>query len=162
MLCIRVIGVGNDARGDDAVGLEVARRLQQDAPAGITVEALQGGGISLLDCLQGTAAVIVIDACYSGATPGSIHRLEPLTQPIPKTLYLCSTHAFGLGEVIELARALQQLPSRLVVYGIEGRQFDIGAELSADVQRVVPDVLRRVHQDIAAWQTPIAGEHDHA
>ncbi|ETX05225.1 MAG: hypothetical protein ETSY2_24230 [Candidatus Entotheonella gemina] len=115
MVRIGVIGIGNDARGDDAVGLEVARRLQHDLPEGVTIREICGEGLSLLDRWQDTDAVIVIDASYSGAAPGSIHRLEPLTQPIPKELYLCSTHAFGVGEAIELARTLDQLPSHLVV-----------------------------------------------
>lgn len=162
MIRISVIGIGNDARGDDAVGLEVVRRLQHDTPAGVNVEAIRGEGISLLDRWQETDAIIVIDASYSGAAPGSIHRLEPLTQPIPKALYLCSTHAFGVGEAIELARALQRLPSHLVVYGIEGKQFDIGSELSADVRRAVPDVIRRVQQDIVTFQTQAMGADGHA
>jgi hydrogenase maturation protease len=162
MLRIDVIGIGNDARGDDAVGLEVARHLRHDAPAGVNVEEIHGEGIRLLDHLTGREAVIVIDASYSGAAPGSIHRLEPLTQPIPKELYLCSTHAFGVGEAIELARALQQLPPHLVVYGIEGLRFDIGSDLSADVRRAMPDVIRRVRQDIAIFRTPAIGEDGHA
>lgn len=162
MVRIGVIGIGNDARGDDAVGLEVARRLQHDVPEGVNVEAIRGEGLCLLDRWQETDAVIIIDASYSGAAPGSIHRLEPLTQPLPKELYLCSTHAFGVGEAIELARVLQQLPPHLVVYGIEGMQFDIGRALSADVRRAVPDVIRRVQQDIADFQTQAMGEDNHA
>ncbi|ETW96620.1 MAG: hypothetical protein ETSY1_25835 [Candidatus Entotheonella factor] len=157
MVRISVIGIGNDARGDDAVGLEVVRRLPHDMPQGVTVQEICGEGLSLLDRWQGADAVIVIDASYSGAAPGSIHRLEPLTQPIPQALYLCSTHAFGVGEAIELARALQQLPSHLVVYGIEGMQFDHGSELSADVRRAVPDVLQQVQRDITAFRMPDQG-----
>jgi hydrogenase maturation protease len=159
---ISVIGIGNEARGDDAVGLEVARRLQPDAPAGVQVDTVQGGGLSLLERWQGADAVIIIDASYSGTPPGSIHRLEPLKQEIPKALYLCSTHAFGVGEAIELARVLEQLPAHLVVYGIEGARFDLGRGLSNEVRRAVPDVIRQVQQDIAAFQIQAMSEDHHA
>ncbi len=162
MVRIGVIGIGNDSRGDDAVGLVVARQLQCDVSEGVTVQEICGEGMSLLDRWSGVDAVILIDASYSGAPPGSIHRLEPLTQPIPKELFLCSTHAFGVGQAIELGRALQQLPPHLVVYGIEGAQFDIGRELSDDVRQAVPDVVQQVRQDITTLQAREMGERHHA
>ncbi len=162
MAHIHVLGIGNESRGDDAVGLVVARRLRHDAPDNVVVQEIQGDGMSLLDRWGGADAVILIDASYSGAAPGSIHRLEPLTHPIPKELFLCSTHAFGVGEAIELARALQQLPPHLLVYGIEGAQFDIGHELSPDVLQAVPGVVQQVQCDIAALQAQETGDPRYA
>lgn len=159
---ISVIGIGNEMRGDDAVGLVVARRLRHATPQGVTIREIVGEGLSLLDRWRDMDAAILIDASYSGAEPGTIHRLEPLTQPLPKELFLCSTHAFGVGDAIELARTLHQLPPELVVYGIEGRFFEMGRELSAEVQRAVPEVLRQVRRDIAGFQSQKRGEHQYA
>lgn len=156
------MGIGNEARGDDAVGLVVARYLRRDIQDRVTVQEVRGEGIDLLDRWQSADAVIVIDASCSGAVPGTIHRLEPLTQTIPHGLFPCSTHAFGVAEAIELARVLQQLPPHLVVYGIEGAQFDIGSELSAAVLQAIPGVVRQVRQDIAAFQTQEMGDEGHA
>jgi hydrogenase maturation protease len=72
---------------------------------------------------------------------------------MPNGLCPCSTHAIGVVEAIELARVLQQLPPRLIVYGIEGIQFDIGRELSEKVLQAVPDVVQRVRQDIQEFLT---------
>jgi hydrogenase maturation protease len=77
-------------------------------------------------------------------------------------LFPCSTHAFGVAEAIELARVLQQLPSRLVVYGVEGAHFDIGCDLSAAVLQAVPEVVQQVRQDIAAFRTQEMGDDGHA
>ena len=162
MVDIGVMGIGNDARGDDAIGLVVARRLQHDTPEGVTVQEVHGPGLSLLDRWQGAGAIILIDASYSGSAPGTIHRLEPLTQPIPSGLFPCSTHAFGVVETIELARVLEQLPPHLVVYGIEAMQFDIGSELSEGVRQAVPEVVRRVRQDIRELQMKEAGDNHYA
>ncbi len=158
MFQLLVIGIGNDARGDDAVGLWVTRRLQPDTPAGVRVQEIQGEASRLLDQWVGSDAVILIDASASGTAPGTIHRLEPLTQPIPNGLFPCSTHAFGVVQAIELARVLQQLPPCLIVYGIEGKQFDIGSELSGEVLQAVPDVVQHVQQDI---QRLLMQERDH-
>jgi len=59
---------------------------------------------------------------------------------------------------IELAQVLQCLPSRLQVYGIEGRRFEPGVEISPEAQRAIEDVSRLVPahaltalvQDVAA------------
>ena len=160
MIRIGVIGIGSDARGDGAVGLEVARRLQGEGLEGVDVDVTSGEGMNLLERLKGREAAIIIDATYSGATPGSIHRLEPLTQPIPKELYLYSSNAFGVNEAIDLARSLQQLPPRLVVYGIEAMQLEGDGKLSAEAQSAVPEVLRQVRQDIAIFQGRGGQERD--
>jgi hydrogenase maturation protease len=43
------IGIGNPDRGDDAVGLAVARRVRDAAPGGVTVKELDGDQLTLLD-----------------------------------------------------------------------------------------------------------------
>ena len=162
MMHLGVIGIGNDTRGDDAIGLVVARCLQHDTPEGVTVQEVHGEGLSVLERWQGADAIILIDASHSGAAPGTIHRLEPLTQPLPRDLFPCSTHAFGVVEAIELARVLGQLPPHLVVYGIEASQFDIGSDLSEGVRQAVPEVVRQVQRDIQELQRQEMGENRYA
>jgi hydrogenase maturation protease len=87
----------------------------------------------LIEAWRGAGSVIVIDAVTSGAEPGTIHRFEANTETLPKSLFRYSTHAFSLAEAIELARALGELPSRLVVYGIEANDFTAGVGLSSAV-----------------------------
>ena len=86
----------------------------------------EGEPVGLIEDWSGADAVIVVDAVSSGAPPGTIHRLDPLSEPIPAALSQGSTHAFGLAETIELARTLDRLPARLTVYGIEGERFAAG------------------------------------
>jgi hydrogenase maturation protease len=87
----------------------------------------------------------------SGAAPGTVHRFEVAERPLPAGLRSStSTHAVGIGEAIELARALGRLPSRLVVYAVEGQCFEAGATLSgavaAAVDRVAEVVLDEARQ----------------
>ena len=77
------------------------------------MRAYEGEPVGLIEEWTGADAVIVVDAVSSGAPPGTIHRLDPLAEPIPAALSQGSTHAFGLAETIELARALDRLPRRL-------------------------------------------------
>ena len=69
-----IIGVGNDWRGDDAVGLVAARCLRASV-SGVRVLELDGDPGTLLDAWASAGEAIVIDAVRSGAAPGTIHRL---------------------------------------------------------------------------------------
>jgi hydrogenase maturation protease len=133
-----VIGVGNALRHDDAAGLEVARRLRERAGAeGVEVREEAGEAVALLDLWEGAEAVVLVDAVRSGAAPGTIHRVEATSKPIPARLRgPASTHVLGIYEAIELARALDRLPGRVVVYGVEGRRFGAGIGLSDEVRAV--------------------------
>jgi len=139
-----IIGLGNEYRRDDAVGLVVARRLREAAPESVLVLEETGEGASLLESWQDAHTVILIDAVQSGAAPGTVHRLDARAKPIAKKFFRFSTHAFGLAEAVELARALGRLPPRLIVYGIEGKRFEAGVGLSPEVKAVVGEVVERV------------------
>lgn len=127
-----VIGVGSRWAGDDAAGLAVARRVGG--------RELEGDPASLLDAWAGADHVVVVDAAVSGAPPGTIRRFDAHTAPLPARLMRSSTHALGVPEAIELARALGRLPARLEVYAIEGARFTAGAELSPVVERAVGEL----------------------
>ena len=114
-----LVGVGNPWRGDDAAGLEVARRVR--ALGGpVEVREIEGDASSLVDAWAGSDRVAVVDAARSGAAPGTVHVFRADLAPIPATL-CSSTHAFGVADAIELSRALGRLPRRLDVYAVEGR-----------------------------------------
>jgi hydrogenase maturation protease len=139
-----IIGLGNEYRRDDAVGLVVARRLRERAPQRVQVLEESGEGAALIESWQGAGTVILIDAVHSGAMPGTIHRLDASVQPIAKKFFRFSTHAFGLAEAVELARALGRLPPRLIVYGVEGKSFEAGEGLSPEVEAAAQAVVERV------------------
>ena len=147
---VLIIGVGSDYRSDDQVGLVVARALriqESGALRGVIVLEQSGEGTSLMAAWQDAGAVILIDAMVSGAAPGSISRLDAREQSIPVGALRCSTHAFGVAEAIELARALNRLPPQVIVYAIEGESFDPGVELSPNVRQAAHVVVDRVVEE---------------
>jgi len=129
---ILVIGVGNDYRCDDAVGLVVARALLARVPASVEVIEASGDGSALMEAWRGRRAVILIDAVAADARPGTIYRFDLLADELPPAL-LSSTHAFGVAEAVELARSLEELPPHLLLCGIQGRVFRDGIGLSREV-----------------------------
>jgi hydrogenase maturation protease len=142
---LRVVGLGNALRGDDAVGLVVARRLRALVPAADVIER-SGEPAELLETLgDGVEAVVLVDAVSSGGLPGEVHRLDASEAPLPLAAR-ASTHGLGLAETIELGRALDRLPPRLLVYGIEGRAFELGAPLSPEVARTAVIIAAELGQ----------------
>ncbi|GHD60483.1 peptidase M52 [Thalassobaculum fulvum] len=139
-----VIGIGNPDRGDDGVGRLVARSLDGRLPADVEVVEADGEATALLAHMDGAEAAYLVDACASGAEPGTVRRFDAAAAPLPQAAFGLSTHGFGLAEAIELARALRQLPARCVVYAIEGAGFETGAPLSDAVAEAIPQVQERL------------------
>lgn len=145
-----VIGIGNPYRGDDAVGVYLARALRQKAdPARTTVLEFSGDGASLISAWEAFDKAILVDATRSGATPGTIQRIDATCQSVPTGFFRYSTHAFGVAEAIELARSLNRLPEQLVVFGIEGGCFDAGESLSAPVASALATLEQSVLGELA-------------
>jgi hydrogenase maturation protease len=142
-----VIGIGNAWCGDDAAGLLVAERIRDRHPQLAVVE-IDGEPSLLLDHLEGFDSVVVIDAVRSReADAGAIHRIDATTDALPET-FGASTHHFSLGDAVELARSLGRLPERLVVYGIEGRSFEVGSEPDPVVSAAADEVVRRIATEL--------------
>jgi hydrogenase maturation protease len=146
---IKVIGIGNEWRCDDAVGLLAARRLRDMKPAGIKVLESRGFAASLLESWQGSPKVIVVDAMASGANPGAVSRFAAHQAPLPVKFFASgSSHTLGLAQIVEMGRALGQLPPYLIVLGVEGRTFALGQGLSPEVEAAIPRVIQEILKEL--------------
>jgi len=140
-----VIGIGNSWQGDDGAGIAVAQRVRERAPAAVEIVELEGEPVSLVDAWDPGSEVFLVDAVSSGAPPGTVHRVEATDSPLPSELSTtASTHTFGVGEAVELARALGRLPRRLIVFGIEAGSLSAGRDLSPEVASAVDEVAERI------------------
>jgi hydrogenase maturation protease len=137
-----VIGVGNPDRGDDGAGRVVARLLRAALPADVEVTETDGEASALFARLDGVAAAFLVDACASGMPPGTVRRFDVSASPLPRSAFALSTHGLGLGEAVELARALGQLPPCCILYAIEAESVALGAGLSPSVAEAVAEVAR--------------------
>jgi hydrogenase maturation protease len=150
---IIIIGVGNPHRGDDGVGLIVARSLLERDRRGAEVVEESGEPAALLAAWEGADAVILIDAVSSGSAPGTIHAFDVSEAPLNRDFFRHSTHAFGVAEAVELSRALGGLPPVIWIFGIEGKSFEMSSDLSAEVMAAVPRTIRAVRDKIAEIAT---------
>lgn len=127
----KLVAIGNTERGDDAAGWEVGRRL-----CDWEVDFRMAGSFELIADWGPEDDIVIVDAMHSGEEPGSIHRFDALTEPLPRGVFT-STHSFGPASLIELAKATGHVPKSLVVYGIEAKQMEHGAPMSMEVSYAV-------------------------
>jgi hydrogenase maturation protease len=140
---VLVVGLGQRDRGDDAAGPAIAARVGELGLPGVRVIE-QADPAGLLDAWAGGRLVVVADAVRSGRPPGTVHILHAAHGPPPAWAGLAGTHAFGLAEAVELARALGRLPPELVIVGIEAEHFRFGEPMSPPVAGALDTAARAV------------------
>lgn len=143
-----LIGLGNPDRGDDGVGIEVARRVAGMGRPGIEVLEVDDPS-ALLDSWAGADRVVVVDAMTSGRAPGAVVGLNVTEGVLPTGGWAAGgTHALGLAAAVELSRALGRLPRSLVVVGVEVDAARVtaaqGPGLSADVSVAIAPAVEAV------------------
>ncbi|MFF8941555.1 hydrogenase maturation protease [Streptomyces sp. NPDC014864] len=154
---IVVVGVGNSFRHDDGVGWAVVDRLAERAagrslPPGTALETCDGEPARLLGLWENAGLAVVLDAAHAHPPrPGRVHRLVLDAARLPRT-GSTSSHGLGLGEAVELSRALDRLPDRLVVYAVEGSDQSLGTGLSAPVAARVDELARSVEEEILRYR----------
>lgn len=151
-----LIGVGNTFRGDDGIGVYIARQLRERlrdiraaANHAIDITESSGEGAGLMSSWEGYDRVYLFDAVMSRGNAGQIHRLQASEQQIPSDFFKYSSHAFSLAESVELARVLNRLPRELIVYGVEAQVCGYGETLTPAVQAGGDEVVTRMVSELS-------------
>ena len=146
-----IVCVGNDLVADDAAGPLVFDHLQRTGvPAGTRLECVGVGGLHLLDYLEGgEQTMVVVDAVWFGAPPGTVHTLAWDQLPSPGPGPMISVHAIGLRETIDIGRIVcpERIPEQITLVGIEGRCFDrMRDRITPAVAAAIPAAALRVRE----------------
>jgi hydrogenase maturation protease len=142
---IRILCLGNELARDDGVGIRVGRVLQSlPLSDGVEVVLRPALGFDCLDDCQGCDHLIVVDAASTGEVPGTC-RLQEVDALAPSAPPFGSTHALGLGQVLEVARRLGRLPSSIRVVTVEAGSFEPNSvELGPAVAAALPTAVEQV------------------
>ena len=154
---VLVVGVGNILLKDEGVGVHVAKKLEEVALPS-NVEIIDGGTASLdvLLLREGVDKLVVIDATRAGNKAGTIYKalllageMEKLTQLFDRRAdSKISLHQIGLIEALAAAEKLNRAPKEIVIIGVEPGECDYGLELTEPVARSVPEVVKKVLEEI--------------
>lgn len=139
-----IAGVGSP-HGDDQIGWRIVDILQKQQLPAQVVRVRDPMG--LLDCCDGCQQLVIVDACSTGALPGTISRLEWPDSRI-KTRHRFSTHGISVAGVLELAGNLGRLPERAILFGVEVSRCLPGDEMSRPVAEALVELETRICQEI--------------
>jgi hydrogenase maturation protease len=114
----------------------------------VEVVAREGEPTGLIDTWEPADEVWLVDAVSSGAAPGTVHRIDASERELPAEIFRASTHHLGVPEAVELARALGRLPRRVIVYGVEGADFDAGRGITPEVDAAADQVVAAVREEV--------------
>ena len=143
-----VIGVGNEWRGDDAIGLLVARDLEGRGVSGLCAVQSNGDAAALIELWKGWDRVYLVDAMRSGSPPGTVVRVPASASDLPSRSGYRSSHLLGVEDAVRLSRILDHAPSSLVIFGIEGRTFELGVPICAEVEAAGREVAREILEEV--------------
>lgn len=149
---IKVLGIGSPF-GDDQLAWKVLDLLQQNPhlqkyiPQPIFIEKLDRPGLHLLNLIQETRTVFLIDAVKTNTVPGTMHRLK--NQEIESfNSQLLSSHGIGVGEALRLGRALNNLPQDIILYGIEISSQPSGFNISPKINRSIVQLAEQLANEL--------------
>ncbi len=145
---VRVVVLGNDAAGDDGAAIAAGRI----AAIGGDLDVVLAGrpGVDLLELLDPSAPVVLVDVARTGAHPGALIEL-PLPALLDRAVVSApaSSHDFGPAETLALARSLGRPLPCGVFLGVEGARFQAGAPLTDGVAAAIPALAAAI-QRVAA------------
>jgi len=147
-----VIGVGNCYRRDDGIGPAAAAEIERQHLPGVRVVVSDGEPAGLLEAWAGLDLAIVVDAvrCVPG-TPGRMHRW-PAGQL--ERNWTASSHGLGIPDALELGRALDRCPRRVVLFAVEAADLRPGTGLSRAVAACIPDLVTAIAAELRGAKVP--------
>ncbi|MCU0662068.1 MAG: hydrogenase maturation protease [Myxococcota bacterium] len=122
---VLIFGFGNPGRLDDGLGPAFAQRMEQETPAGVTVDCDYQLNVEDASTVAQHELVLFVDAAEAGPEPFWLNRLEPVTH------LSFSSHSVKPDALLGMARdVLGKTPSAFIL-GIRGYEFnEFGERLS--------------------------------
>ena len=145
-----IIGLGNPILTDDAVGIKVARRLQDILPKEMFVVEASAGGMELVELMLDHERIILIDAIMTeGGRAGDILRITP--KDLTETANMNNMHNMSFKEALELWKqvAPERIPKEIIIFAIEVKDTTSFSEMmNPEIERVVPEVIEMVLKEL--------------
>lgn len=152
-----ILGLGNILLKDEGIGVHIAGRLQKPALP-CNVEVIDGGtaGLDILLSQKDLYKLVVIDAVRAGKEPGTIYKARLKGQETGELTRILargkdakiSLHQVGLIDALAVAEKMNRAPEEIVIIGIEPGEVNCGLELTKPVKRSIPDVIKKVLEEI--------------
>jgi hydrogenase maturation protease len=143
---VLVAGIGNTLRGDDGIGIHVARALKNRLPDRFKVTESSTGGLDLLELMAGYHTAVLIDAVQTvDGKPGNVYHY-PL-QECGDLLHIASFHSLNLSQLAALGNMImkEKMPE-ICVLAIEAPKIDEFSEhLSPQIEERFNTIVEQAY-----------------
>ena len=163
---ILIAGVGNELRQDDAFGVLLAQKLQQETsfPPSVKIMEIGSAGIHLVQQLfDGYDVLILLDIVKWGGGAGTIHFKEIEVKDIgelptdEKNEFLADMHYINPLKALMMAKALKVLPKQVLFLGCESKEHEeIGIGVSAVVEAALPVAFKKIEDWVTGTKKDVS------
>jgi hydrogenase maturation protease len=156
---ILIAGVGNELRQDDAFGVLLAQKLQQERsfPSSVKVMEIGSGGIHLVQQLFDKYDVLILlDIVKWGGAAGTIHFKEVEVKDVnqlpadEKNDFLADMHYINPLKALMMAKAINVLPKQVLFLGCESVEHE---EIGIGLSEAVDNAVAPAFDKIKSWIT---------
>ena len=134
-----VVGVGNELRRDDFVGMKIVKDLKDFVPERVMLVESETVPESFMDTIIkfNPTHILIIDAGLLGLEPGNL-RLVESTEAVDSPTTAISTHALPLRIFCEYLT--NTIGAKIALIIIQPKRTDFGEGLSMEVERAVENL----------------------
>jgi hydrogenase maturation protease len=153
---VSVLGIGNVLWADEGFGVRAVEALHEawQMPAGVRL--LDGGtqGMPLLERIETSHAVLVLDAIDFALEPGTLRVLRDREVPNWAGTKM-SLHQQSFQDLLAIADLHERFPARLTVIGVQPQTMnDFGGSLTPPVRARLAQTVELAVAELVAWGYP--------
>ncbi|MGC9517991.1 MAG: hydrogenase maturation peptidase HycI [Methanomicrobiales archaeon] len=134
-----ILGIGNDMRGDDALGCIIAHELSKKFASKDSISIFNGGSVpeNFTGAIkkEKPSHIILVDAVNMKKDPGYIRLV--LKDEISK--YNISTHAMPISFLINYLEF--RTNAQIILIGMQPKKIDLGDEISHEVKEGIIHIV---------------------
>ncbi len=134
-----LLGVGNDIRGDDAVGEIVVREFKRDDWETIDCGSVPENHITLIEEDE-YELVVIVDAARMGLDPGEF-RIVPREH---LSVFTMSTHALPLSTVMDF---LEKKVDEVFLIGVQPKDMSLKEGMTNELKEAKDELIELLEND---------------
>jgi len=152
-----ILGLGNDLRGDDAIGFKIVDYIEQQKqyPGNISIANLPAAGLNLISYVSRYERVFIVDSVeVSDKQVGSFWKLDPL-ELAKIDLPVRISHGVGIHTVLDVTQRIGFSNPRQVKFFLVGIRREkniytpyISEEISTELKEKIPFISQEIIKEL--------------
>jgi hydrogenase maturation protease len=140
-----VLGIGNILLRDEGIGCHVAHALEEIPLSDVKI--IDGGTCpDVLQFVEDTDKLVIVDAVEGGGTPGQIYRFQLEDITLEQKPFL-SLHDVGSVDNLMLMHFWHDI-GEVVIIGVEPKEINWGLELSPELQEKMSQIIDTILSEL--------------